>query len=109
MRTNPGQLQLDLDAYLATPPPSPTKTPAELESDLVEFLADPDAAHVAVSPYEAKQTARRERLERASERARPKETEPVEKTSKGGPGKISAREFSALIDRAGHARDSLAS
>ncbi|TMQ13973.1 MAG: hypothetical protein E6J91_16715 [Deltaproteobacteria bacterium] len=118
MRKNPGQLRLKLDAYVATPPSPPTKTPTELESDLAEFLADPDAAHVAadpdaahvaVSPYEAKQTARRERLERASERARPKETEPMEKTSKGGPGKISAREFSALIDRAGRARDSLAS
>ena len=87
----------------------PTKTPAELESDLAEFLADPEAAHVAVSPYEAKQAARRERLERASERARPKETEPMEKTSKDRPGKVSAREFIALIDRAGRARDSLAS
>ena len=109
MRTNPGQLQLDLDACLATAQPPPTKTPAELESDLAEFLADPEAAHVAVSPSDTKQTARRERLERASERARPKETEPTEKTSKGGPGKISAREFSALIDHAGRARDSLAS
>lgn len=109
MRTNPGQLQLDLDACLATASSPPTKTPAELESDLAEFLADPEAAHVAVSPSDAKQTARRERLERASERARPKENEPTDKTSKGGPGKISAREFSALIDRAGHARDSLAS
>jgi hypothetical protein len=109
MRKNPGQLRLDLDAYVATPPSPPTKTPAELESDLAEFLADPDAAHVAVSPYEAKQTARRDPLERASERARPKETEPMEKTSTGGAGKISAREFSALIDHAGRARDSLAS
>jgi len=109
MRKKPGQLQLDLNAYLATRPPPPTKTPAELESDVAEFLADPEAAHVAVSPYEAKQAARRERLERASERARPKETEPMENTSKDRPGKISAREFIALIDRAGHARDSLAS
>lgn len=109
MRTNPGQLQLDLDACLATPPPPPTKTPAELESDLADFLADPEAARVAVSPSDAKQTARRERLKRASEPARPKETEPTEKTSKGGPGKISARAFCALIDRAGRARDSLAS
>lgn len=109
MRTNPGQLQHDLDAYVATSPPPPTKTPAELESDLAEFVADPEAAHVVVDPYQAKQAARRERLERASERARPKEIEPIEKTSKGSPGKISAREFIALIDRAGRARDSLAS
>lgn len=70
MPTNPAQLQLDLDALVATPAPRPTKTPAELESDLAEFVADPEAAHVAVNPYEAKQAARRERLERASERAR---------------------------------------
>lgn len=111
MRANPGQLQLllDLDALVATAAPPPTKTPAELESDLAEFVADPEAAHVAVNPYEARQEPRRERRERASERARPKETEPMEKNSKGSPGKISAREFIALIDRAGHARDSLAS
>jgi len=73
MRTNPAQLQLDLDALVATPAPPPTKTPAELESDLAEFVADPEAAHVAVNPYEAKQEARRERLQRASERARREE------------------------------------
>jgi len=109
MRTNRGQLQLDLNALVATPAPAPTKTPAELESDLAEFVADPEAAHVDVNPYEARQEARRERLDRASERARPKETVPMEKTSKDRPGKVSAREFIALIDRAGRARDSLAS
>ncbi len=70
MRTNPAQLELDLDALLATPAPPPTKTPEQLDADLAEFAADPQAARVAVNPYEAKQAARRTRLQRASERSR---------------------------------------
>jgi hypothetical protein len=70
MRTNPAQLELELKALLATPAPRPTKTPEELEADLAEFVADPEAAHVSVNPYEVKQAARRDRLQRGSERAR---------------------------------------
>jgi hypothetical protein len=70
MRTNPAQLELELNALLATPAPPPTKTPEELEADLAEFVADPEAAHVSVNAYEVKQAARRDRLQRGSERAR---------------------------------------
>ena len=70
MRTNPAQLQLDLDALVATPAPLSTKTPAELESDLAEFVADPEAAHVAVNPYEAKEACRAARAPRAGLAAR---------------------------------------
>lgn len=69
MRTNRAQLEIDLDALLATPAPLPTKTPEELEADLAEFVADPEAARITVNPYEAKQAARRARLQRGSERA----------------------------------------
>ncbi len=70
MRTSSTQLELELDALLAMPALTPTKTPEELEADLAEFAADPEAARVAVTPYEAKPAARRTRLQRASERAR---------------------------------------
>jgi hypothetical protein len=74
MRTNPNQLDLDLDALLATPPAPATKTSEELEADLAEFIANPEAARVEVNPYEAKQEARRARLQRGAERARAQAT-----------------------------------
>ncbi len=70
MRTNPAQLQLELDAFLSTPAPPMTKTPEQLNAEIAAYLAKPELEPVVPNPYEAKQAARRTRLQRASERAR---------------------------------------
>src|SRR5687767_11343825 len=70
MRRNPTQLELDLAAFLSTPGPPPTKTPDQLNAEISAYLADPNRGPVVPNPYEAKQAARRGRLQRASERAR---------------------------------------
>ncbi len=70
MRKNAAQLELELDAFLATPAPPSTKTAEQLNAEVAAYLAEPEPRPVAPNAYEAKQTARRDRLQRASERAR---------------------------------------